>query len=115
MTQKDNTDDSRIDTIGRAIANPQRYDAHPAGLVFKAIHETIGLLGLAALTGGLAVFSIWSAYQSLLVRGGLFGGINGLLAIICAIALALITFCFVVFWRLDEGETTEIVGVTFRN
>lgn len=118
MTQKDNTDDSRIDTIGKAIANPM--ETNPIDAARKWYGRTFGPLGFALIYAlcaaasfrGLILLS-WPADNpstlDLTITTVAFVGwlVVGLLA-------AFLTIACVIIWWLGEGERTEILGIGFR-
>ena len=117
MTQEDKPDDSRIDTIGRAIANPAE---NPIDAARKWYGRTFGALGFALIYALCAAV----AFRELVVLLWSAGGLSTLdLAIhivafvaylvIGLIAAFLIIVCVIIWW-LDEGERIEILGIGVR-
>ena len=113
MTKKD--DDSRIDTIGRAIARPQDYSGEFVDLAIRKFHDVFGDLGFIVGLSILALIGFFNAYRRIAIQGGILGWAIGLLDILLGLIFVAIAVVYAVFWRLDEGDSTTVLGVHFQN
>lgn len=108
-------DDSRIDTIGRAIARPQQYSGAFRDLLFDKFYDVFGLPGFIVVWTALGCVSLYTAYQLIIVEGGILGWILGLFVVFYAVFFFTLSYSATIFWRLDDGESTSVLGIRFRN